>query len=191
MLDRLGAEPPWDVLFVCDREGDEPCIRAPIASHPHAIRRLYPLREELDSWLRVASLVPEARPPLAGTVQDVHDALQGRGALFFAELQRVTKLTPAFLEANLTDLVAQGRVTCDSFGALRGMLVPAWRRSGPLVGATGRWSVVPRVSDTASAAARGRSSSFLLRAARRPKLRAEAGTIGAHGGLRTGGGSPS
>ena len=32
------------------------------------------------------------------------------------------------IHAALADLIAQGRVTCDSFGGLRWMLVPAWRR---------------------------------------------------------------
>jgi ATP-dependent Lhr-like helicase len=127
-------------------------------SSPSILRRTplaLVLREDLDAWLRIAALVPEARPELAGTVRDVHEALAARGALFFAELQRATKLTPSYLEANLTDLVAQGRVTCDSYAALRGLLVPAWGRRGPVASAAGRWSLVPRVACASPSPARG------------------------------------
>jgi ATP-dependent Lhr-like helicase len=42
--------------------------------------------------------------------------------------------------------VAQGFVTCDSFGGLRWLIVPSWRRMGAGV-AAGRWSVVRRERD--------------------------------------------
>jgi len=72
-------------------------------------------------------------------------ALIEKGAMFFQELSKTTKLPPAYLETALADLIGQGRVTCDSFGGLRWMLVPAWRRK--VAGAAaGRWSVLRRES---------------------------------------------
>jgi ATP-dependent Lhr-like helicase len=63
--------------------------------------------------------------------------------MFFQELSRATRLPPAFLEAGLSDLVALGRVTCDSYGGLRWLIVPASKRREGGVGA-GRWSLLPR-----------------------------------------------
>jgi ATP-dependent Lhr-like helicase len=63
--------------------------------------------------------------------------------MFFQELSKACKLPPAYLETALAELIAQGRVTCDSFGGLRWMLVPAWRRK--VAGAAaGRWSALRR-----------------------------------------------
>jgi ATP-dependent Lhr-like helicase len=102
------------------------------------------LREDLEMWLRLSALAETVRPELAGTLREVHDALAARGALFFAELRQATALSPDYLEANLADLVAQGHVACDAFGALRALLVPAWRRRGAWSAAAGRWSLVRR-----------------------------------------------
>jgi ATP-dependent Lhr-like helicase len=92
------------------------------------------------------------RPAAArGTLDEVVRTLASRGALFFSELQRATGQAPDYLEANLSDLVAQGRVTCDSYGALRGLLVPVWRRIGPRA-SSGRWSLVERPAAPAAQA---------------------------------------
>ena len=56
------------------------------------------------------------------------------------------------MELDLAELVAQGRVTCDSFAALRGLMSAPWRRSGA-GSAAGRWSIVPRAAACAPAAA--------------------------------------
>lgn len=99
------------------------------------------MREDLDEWTSLAAQ-GEAREP-AGTAQEVAEALSARGAMFFQELVRATKLPPAFVEAGLTDLIGLGRVTCDSFAGLRWLIVPAWRRKGGGP-AAGRWNLVRR-----------------------------------------------
>jgi ATP-dependent helicase Lhr and Lhr-like helicase len=114
--------------------GLSPVRRTPMALVP---------REDLESWLALSAQAVTEGLDLTGTTREAVDVLRTRGALFFPELLRLTGLPPAYLEANLAELVAQGRVTCDSFGGLRWLIVPAWRRQGP-AGATGRWSLVRR-----------------------------------------------
>jgi ATP-dependent helicase Lhr and Lhr-like helicase len=99
------------------------------------------MREDLDEWASLAAQ-GEAREP-TGTALEVSEALAARGAMFFQELARTTKLPPAFVEAGLTELIGLGRVTCDSFAGLRWLIVPAWRRKGGGP-AAGRWSLVRR-----------------------------------------------
>ena len=99
------------------------------------------MREDLDEWSSLAAQ-GEAREP-TGTALEVSEALAARGAMFFQELARATKLPPAFVEAGLTELIGLGRVTCDSFAGLRWLIVPAWRRKGGGP-AAGRWSLVRR-----------------------------------------------
>ncbi len=115
-------------------------------SAPSAVRRtpiaLMP-REELDDWLSLAASDPGKEP--SGTAAEVADALARRGAVFFQELARATKLPNVFLEQGLAELIALGRATCDSFAGLRWLIVPAARRlgTGP---AAGRWSLVDRAA---------------------------------------------
>jgi ATP-dependent Lhr-like helicase len=101
------------------------------------------MREDLDEWASLAAQ-GEAREA-AGTAQEVSEALSAKGAMFFQELVRATKLPPSFVEAGLTDLIGLGRVTCDSFAGLRWLIVPAWRRKGGGP-AAGRWNLVQRVA---------------------------------------------
>ena len=96
------------------------------------------------TWTTGPSLSAQtAVPQPSGTALQVVEVLASRGAMFFQELSRATKLPPAFLEAGLSELVALGRVTCDSFGGLRWLIVPASKRREGGVGA-GRWSLLPR-----------------------------------------------
>jgi len=115
-------------------------------SAPSAVRRtpiaLMP-REELDEWISLAASAPSKEP--TGTAAEVAEALARRGAVFFQELAKSTKLPNVFLEQGLAELVALGRAACDSFAGLRWLIVPAARRmgSGP---AAGRWSVIDRTA---------------------------------------------
>ncbi len=61
----------------------------------------------------------------------VERVLAERGPSFYDELQGATGMLPSQLEATLSELVAGGRVTCDSFNGLRGLLVPESRRRSP------------------------------------------------------------
>jgi ATP-dependent Lhr-like helicase len=49
----------------------------------------------------------------------VLEAITARGALFFYELQTHTGLLPSQLEDSLGELIAQGKVTADGYGAIR------------------------------------------------------------------------
>jgi len=99
------------------------------------------MREDLDDWTSLAAQASVGEP--SGTALEVYETLVQRGAMFFQELARATRLPPVFVETGLSELIAQGRVTCDSFGGLRWLIVPASRRrAGGL--STGRWSLLRR-----------------------------------------------
>jgi ATP-dependent Lhr-like helicase len=127
----LSGEAAWVRLWGASALG--PLRRAPIALVP---------REDLAAWLSLAALGGPSPEP-GGTVREVEGVLAERGALFYPELLRATSLPPAYLDANLAELVGLGRATCDSFAGLRWLMVPAWRRAGA-GSASGRWSVVRR-----------------------------------------------
>jgi ATP-dependent Lhr-like helicase len=55
----------------------------------------------------------------------------------------------ASVEEGLGALVAAGRVTCDSFGGLRWLLVPAWRRKSAGL-SSGRWSLLATTAEPAA-----------------------------------------
>jgi ATP-dependent Lhr-like helicase len=128
----LSGELAWLRLW-----GASPSIlrRTPLALVP---------RDDLESWLRLSAFASGRPPSSQGTLGEVERALASRGALFFSELRQATGQAADYLEANLSDLVAQGRVTCDSFGSLRMLLVPVWRRLGPRSTTAGRWSLMRR-----------------------------------------------
>jgi ATP-dependent Lhr-like helicase len=99
------------------------------------------LREDLDRWRSLAP--PADLAGLSSAALQVEEALAARGAMFPQELaQRLggaTRLLPVQMEAALGELIGAGRITCDSFGALRWLIVPAAKRK---VSATvGRWSL--------------------------------------------------
>ena len=97
------------------------------------------LRQDLESWggLAAATIRPELRPE----AQAVHDVLSTRGAMFAQEIGRAARLPAVSVELALGELVALGRATCDSYGGLRWLLVPASRRRSANLSA-GRWSVL-------------------------------------------------
>jgi ATP-dependent Lhr-like helicase len=98
-------------------------------------------REELDSWVGLSA--PSDVSALSGSGKDLHAALMTKGAMFPQELARAAKLVPAYVEMGLGELIAQGLLTCDSFGALRWLIVPPSRRRGPM-STVGRWSLFRR-----------------------------------------------
>jgi ATP-dependent Lhr-like helicase len=95
---------------------------SPIRSTPMCILP----RSELDAWMSLSKPADEAA--LTGAAREVHGVLRARGAMFAQELGRAARLLPAELENGLGELIARGFVTCDSFGGLRTLLVPASRR---------------------------------------------------------------
>ena len=86
-------------------------------------------RTALPFW---AGLAGQAPTPTSGDAEALLAILTTRGASFAADLQAEARLLSHQLERALADLLAQGAVTCDSFDALRMLLVPASKRRMPL-----------------------------------------------------------
>ena len=128
----FSGEVAWGRLWGA---GSSPIRRTPICLVP---------REDLDEWTSlVAAQGPSAVREASRTAREVEAALLSRGAMFLPELARATSFARDLVEEGLTELIALGRVTCDSFSGLRWFLVPAWRRR-PGALTSGRWSVLPR-----------------------------------------------
>ncbi len=68
---------------------------------------------------------------LSASAAAIAGILAERGPSFYDELQAASGMLPSQLEGALSELVAAGRVTCDSFNGLRGLLVPESRRRSP------------------------------------------------------------
>jgi ATP-dependent Lhr-like helicase len=131
------------------RAGGESLVRAaPILLLP---------RRELPLWTRMAASqqTGDGQSPLSSRAQKVADCLREQGALFFDELAGAAHLLETELEDALAELVARGRVGCDSFSGLRALLLPAAKkpanfgrrgRRAALMGIAdaGRWSLVRR-----------------------------------------------
>jgi ATP-dependent Lhr-like helicase len=98
-------------------------------------------REDLDGWMGMSG--PADLSGTGGPAKDLHHALQARGAMFPQELARAAKLVPAHVEMGLGELIACGAITCDSFGALRWLVVPPSKRKAPM-STVGRWSLFRR-----------------------------------------------
>jgi ATP-dependent Lhr-like helicase len=103
-------------------------------------------RADLDMWTALAAAT--VRPAPAATAEEVLAVLSARGAIFVQEIARLTRLPLASVEEGLGALVAQGRLTCDSFGGLRWLLLPAWRRKSAGV-SSGRWNRLGPVDESA------------------------------------------
>lgn len=108
-----------------------PVARTPIALVP---------REDLEVWNELARATE--RPPLGPLALRVLEVLVTHGALFGQEIARISGLTPLDVDEALGELVASGRVSCDSFAGLRALIAPQWHRRG--VVSSGRWSVLGR-----------------------------------------------
>jgi ATP-dependent Lhr-like helicase len=118
-----------------------PVRRTPVALVPRA---------DLETWGSLAAAT--VRPAPGPTAEEVIGVLRARGAVFVQELVRGCRLPLASIEEGLGALVAQGRVTCDSFSGLRWLLLPASRRRGAGV-SSGRWSLLGAEGAPASSAA--------------------------------------
>ena len=105
------------------------------------------LRSEMDALLTMWGR-PEGRVQMREEAERLTQALEKHGALFTSELERAAGLIPAQVEVGLRELVAHGRVACDSFGPLRRLVRRKRVRSGaqPMLGGRGaargggRWS---------------------------------------------------
>jgi ATP-dependent helicase Lhr and Lhr-like helicase len=96
-------------------------------------------REALGAWSAL-SRAPEIAG-LGESAQRLHELLARRGAMFVQELLRESQQPKEELESGLSELVARGLLTADSFAGLRALMAPA--RRGPVRGATaGRYSLL-------------------------------------------------
>ena len=107
-------------------------------------------RRELAQWLALSE--PPACAESSGAASDVLAALDRHGASFPKELQKSARLLDSQFESALQELVARGAITCDSYGALRQLIVPPSRRKMPVL-TVGRWSRLrsPAVPKTSTA----------------------------------------
>jgi len=94
---------------------------------------------------------------VSSRAQRVLDVLATQGASFFDDIADQARLMRTELEDALSELVARGRVHCDSYSGLRSLLVPPSRRNapasrrrrGPLMGSlqdAGRWALARRAN---------------------------------------------
>ncbi len=113
-------------------QGQSPMRSTPITVLP---------RQQLAQWLALAGAHKEAQ--LSGPADSIKQLLEQQGAMFLQELQDQAGLLPSYLEQGLSELMAAGLLTCDSFLGLRQFLAPPSRRRLP-VQAMGRYSLIRR-----------------------------------------------
>jgi len=85
-------------------------------------------RSNLGFWRQVAPGVDPRELPLSGSARAVYDRLAERGASFFGEIATGAGLLHTQVEEALSELVAWGLATADSFTGLRALLVPSNKR---------------------------------------------------------------
>jgi ATP-dependent Lhr-like helicase len=96
-------------------------------------------REELEAWMGLAGNPVE--PSLGWRAQAVLETLRAKGATFPQDLAKACGPLPSDVEAGLAELLALGLATSDSFGALRDLLLPPWKRRDRPLRPRGRWSL--------------------------------------------------
>jgi ATP-dependent helicase Lhr and Lhr-like helicase len=136
LLDQLcfSGEIAWGRLACSD---DSPRRAPPGKATPIALVR----RDDLPWMLDATRGSPE---PLGERARILLALLEQRGALFSHELRSQTGLPARELHEALWELVSGGRVTCDGFAALRGLLEGK-------AGAAGRWSLLRPLQEDAPA----------------------------------------
>jgi len=147
----LSGEVAWGRLWTKDAASTVPIRVTPVALVP---------REQLDTWQALSAYQAAPRAPggrsagsdgavllgfdeacLSGYARTILKILQARGAVFPPELHKLAGLLPAHFERGLSELIAQGLITCDAFAGLRQLIVPPSRRRQP-VKSIGRWSLL-------------------------------------------------
>jgi ATP-dependent Lhr-like helicase len=111
-------------------------------------------RRNMQTWTAVAG-ASQSPPALSSRAQAVADELKEHGASFFDELVGSAHLLQTELEDALSELVASGMVTSDSYAGLRALLLPPSRRPSATrrrgrrtalfgIADAGRWSLLRR-----------------------------------------------
>ncbi|UNK49608.1 DEAD/DEAH box helicase [Lysobacter sp. S4-A87] len=140
----------WTRLRAGSNEANAARGSTPVRSTPIV---LLP-RRDAATWTRLAPPVG-ADEALSTRAQRVLDHLAEHGASFFDELVTGAHLLRTELEDALAELVARGRIHCDSYAGLRALLVPASKRPGAQSGRrrraalfgiedAGRWALIRR-----------------------------------------------
>ncbi|HEX4025657.1 MAG TPA: DEAD/DEAH box helicase [Steroidobacteraceae bacterium] len=119
-------------------------------------------RKRRALWQQLAS-AGGGGAQLSATAVAMEQYLQQHGASFFDEIRQGAGLLPAQAEGALAELVAAGRVSADSFGGLRALLLPLQRKRKLAARGrrtlqfgleeAGRWSLVHRQAPEAALAA--------------------------------------
>jgi ATP-dependent Lhr-like helicase len=99
--------------------------RSPVRTTPIVLLA----RRHLALWSSLAATLEE--PDASSRAADVADFIRAHGASFFAEIVEGTGRLRTEVEEALAELTALGRVTCDSFGGLRALLLPSEKRRSP------------------------------------------------------------
>ena len=150
----LSGDVTWGRLTVrAGGEEEEPARRSgmtPSRATPIAMA----IREDLPWLLQATRGDRTPAEPGPGRTRDVLDALRSHGALFAADLARMTRRLPGEVDEALWDAVSRGLVTSDGFDAVRTLLAqrlaarvayrPRLRQAGSRSAArsAGRWSLI-------------------------------------------------
>jgi ATP-dependent Lhr-like helicase len=142
---RLSAHPS-----IGDGTGSNVSARAPRRVVPSSVAPItFFIREDSD-WMteRQSKKSDEVANGLSGRAREVLAYLRLRGASFFADIVRGTRMLKAEAENALWELVTAGMITADGFDNIRAMVDPR-RRAGRGKGRTarprhsvGRWSIL-------------------------------------------------
>jgi ATP-dependent helicase Lhr and Lhr-like helicase len=153
----LAGRVAWTRLSPCSGRGnDRDRVAAPIRTTPITLLA----RRHAPFWTSLSGPADPDRP--GARARMVADCLRTQGASFFEELVEATGLLRQQVEEVLSELVALGLVSSDSFGGLRALLVPSDRRK-PFGGGTrrrrtvtfgmedaGRWALTRRAPPEAA-----------------------------------------
>ncbi|WP_338200916.1 hypothetical protein [Candidatus Nephthysia bennettiae] len=150
----LSGDVTWGRLSIRPGAGEDEAPRQNRMTPSRATPITLAIREDIP-WLLQSARGDRTPPePGPGRTQEVLEALRHHGALFPADLVRITGGSPHEVEQALWDAVARGLVTADGFDAVRSLLYrravaranhPGLRRAGSRRAArsAGRWSLVP------------------------------------------------
>jgi ATP-dependent Lhr-like helicase len=159
----LSGDVTWGRLSIRNSTAEEEGPRRSGMSPSRATPITLAIREDLPWLLQAARGDRTPQEPGPGRTLDILDALRRHGALFPADLVRITTRLPHEVEQALWEAVARGLVTADGFEAVRSLLyrravasaqyrLPL-RRAGSRGAArsAGRWSPVPQATATEDA----------------------------------------
>lgn len=147
----------WTRLRASDAEAG--AARTPVSVRATPVVLLP--RRQAAHWTRLSGGGGDAAA-VSSRGRRVLDHLSAHGASFFDDLADGTRLLRTELEDALAELVARGRIHCDSFAGLRALLVPGSKRPSArasrqrraaLFGIedAGRWALIPGAVRSAEA----------------------------------------